>query len=423
MKTKQIVQKIKNKVVNQWVHKVPYQQNYRPIGYYPNISGENSLVGSEDATYIQIYPAYPTDINLQDPFYQLCNEALRPQPAPITPPSFIISIPNGRIQQNYLGHCTTVISGGNKLVEDISYEATNTRLGAPAAEMDIFKQKYFTTPQKYKGTVFSMLAGTACSTNYYHWLYDCIPRLHLLKQSGLFDRVDYFLVPALIQKFHKEVLNFLGLEGKKIIECEKFIHLQADNLIVSSHVCHREIVPKWACDFHRNNIIDKVAPANPTELIYIPRGDSNIRQVLNEDKLMAMLEKYGFKNVTLSKLPFEEQARQFASARIIVAAHGAGLANISFCKEGTHLIEFFSEYYVKPLYQLISKKREIAYNYLICESERDKKPQTLFEANKSHIIADVDAIEKALNRSLEQTIQKSESPSTYSPFKEREAGR
>src|SRR3712207_396893 len=98
MKSKNIIQKIKNRAVNFSIYRIPYNKHYRPTGYYASITGKNGLVESEGAEYFNIVPAYPPDLDLQDPFYLQCNEELRPQPASMIPDSFIVSIPNGRIE-------------------------------------------------------------------------------------------------------------------------------------------------------------------------------------------------------------------------------------------------------------------------------------------------------------------------------------
>lgn len=46
-----------------------------------------------------------------------------------------------------------------------------------------------------------------------------------------------------------------------------------------------------------------------------------------------------FGSVYLELLPFEEQVRYFNNARVIICAHGGGMANNFFCKEGTKIIE------------------------------------------------------------------------------------
>ena len=46
-----------------------------------------------------------------------------------------------------------------------------------------------------------------------------------------------------------------------------------------------------------------------------------------------------FKSVYLESINFEAQVRYFNNAKLIVVAHGAGMTNMFFCKEGTTIIE------------------------------------------------------------------------------------
>ena len=72
-------------------------------------------------------------------------------------------------------------------------------------------------PKKFKGTVFSLLAGGGAKYYYYHWMIDSLAKLGLLKQIGRFDKVDYFLVPNYSAKYHKETLSHFGISEDKII--------------------------------------------------------------------------------------------------------------------------------------------------------------------------------------------------------------
>jgi hypothetical protein len=45
------------------------------------------------------------------------------------------------------------------------------------------------------------------------------------------------------------------------------------------------------------------------------------------------------KSIYLEFLPFEEQVKYFNNAKLIICAHGAGMANMFFCKEGTKILE------------------------------------------------------------------------------------
>ncbi|QHT66133.1 glycosyltransferase family 61 protein [Rhodocytophaga rosea] len=398
MNTKIYLKKIYKKIFDVSTKIIPYQTYYRPNGFYWSVNDENSLLASEEATYTEAFPRSTPDIEFNDPYYKLCTTGLEPELVASIPAAFIVKIPQGRLQQNMLGVDISVISKNNKLIGEISYQYVRSNVAAPIYEHDILRQKLFLTPKRYKGTVFSMLSGDVASSNIFHWLYDALPRLYILKESGLLNTVDWFLMPVLKHKYHKESLRILGIDLNKIIECSEYIHLQADTLLITSPVRHKGITPNWVCKAHHKYFVTDLATqeADYPPLVYIRRGDSSIRQITNEGQLMAMLEKKGFKSYLLSQLPFAEQVKLFSNAKVIVAAHGAGLANLAFCKEGTALIELFAPGYIKPTYQVISKKSGIDYTYMICKAASDNTPASMVEAMNQNMVVDVEEVSKQL---------------------------
>ena len=82
------------------------------------------------------------------------------------------------------------------------------------------------------------------------------------------------------------------------------------------------------------------AKTPPTREIYVYRGpQGSNRLLLNEDELAARLAAMGIEVVKLERLPVAQQIALFASAKLVVGAHGAGLANIVFCSAGTCVLE------------------------------------------------------------------------------------
>jgi capsular polysaccharide biosynthesis protein len=81
---------------------------------------------------------------------------------------------------------------------------------------------------------------------------------------------------------------------------------------------------------------------NPApDLVYISRGGAAIRRVVTtafEDKLRTL----GFTVCRPEDMSFAEQVKLFRSARVIVASHGAALANAVFCRQGTTIVEILS---------------------------------------------------------------------------------
>jgi hypothetical protein len=69
------------------------------------------------------------------------------------------------------------------------------------------------------------------------------------------------------------------------------------------------------------------------------------------------------RNVKLEGMPFHEQIQLFASAKLIVGQHGAGLSNIVFCKPGTHVVEINDRRECRH-FKLLSKVAGVCHSFL-----------------------------------------------------------
>ena len=191
---------------------------------------------------------------------------------------------------------------------------------------------------------------TIYQSNYYHWLFDVLPRLHLLEKAGI--QPDLYFVEN-SSKFQTESLGLLGIGKEKIINANDKKFIKAKNLFVPSIPGLAGVVPEWAGNFLRENLINAVNDTDSTEgdcnRIYISREKAKHRRVVNENELISVLENYNFEVVHLEEMSFSEQIRLFNSAECVVSPHGAGLANTVFCKENAKVLELFSPNYVNPV--------------------------------------------------------------------------
>ena len=71
--------------------------------------------------------------------------------------------------------------------------------------------------KKLKGKVFSLLSGGAAKTNYFHWLFEILPKLEIVKRFESLKNFDYFLLPSTRMKHHLETFELLNISKKKII--------------------------------------------------------------------------------------------------------------------------------------------------------------------------------------------------------------
>jgi len=74
-----------------------------------------------------------------------------------------------------------------------------------------------------------LLTGGGGNNNYWHWLYDVLPRLELCKKVKKLDEIDFFLFPNLENKFQKESLEILNIPSHKLLSSKKFYDKKSMN--------------------------------------------------------------------------------------------------------------------------------------------------------------------------------------------------
>ena len=86
-----------------------------------------------------------------------------------------------------------------------------------------------------KGTVLSLLTGGGGNENYFHWMYDVLPRFALCEKTSDLNKVDFFLLPDTIKKFQQESLDILNISKEKLISSKFFRHISCSELLVTDH--------------------------------------------------------------------------------------------------------------------------------------------------------------------------------------------
>jgi hypothetical protein len=194
---------------------------------------------------------------------------------------------------------------------------------------------------------YNLLSPRPAIGHIYHWLFDHIAWATVwLSRRQSSDPVS-LLINAGATEFQRKTIQFL---------CERFslgepIALAANEAVTVERLV-TSIVEPW--DPTAINASDDTAmltqlgefirrdaaPSGRPKRFYVTRNDARLRRVVNEEALLPILARRGVERVTLTGMPISEQVALFMDAEVIVAAHGAGLAHISWCKPGTHLIEF-----------------------------------------------------------------------------------
>ena len=387
---------------------IPHNKKFRPNGVCRISSGSEAPCSPSEVKVHSIYPNLTTPLEISEDLYKACSDYWKPMRS-VTTDYVVVEVPNGRIYTDNESS-VAIVSQQNRIVENVSLSLVDGKV-VGADKNNIFDQSYFQAPTRFPGTVFSMLTGGAGLNNIGHWFMDVLPRLHLLRESGLYDEVDWFLVPSTRYSYQTETLELLGIPAEKIITSVEYHHLTADRVIASTAPRgNHTLVPRWLGQYIRNSFLPlvqhEVLPESErVPYLYISRSDSAIRNVLNEQELLEKLEAYKFKSIVSSKYSILEKIRMFSQAKVVVSATGAGLISMFFCKPGTKIIEIFHEgFVIEPFYD-IATKIDLDYNYLICKG--DKPVHNADEGQRQHLYVDTNQLVEILEKMRKSSGKKS----------------
>jgi hypothetical protein len=255
------------------------------------------------------------------------------------PPAFVAQLKNG---QSYGRHCC-VIGPARKAVRETGFHLDSTVLieRQPISRLrlqywrkrwegDVTSRPWLPPKQRVEGRV--AVLNTRFSHNFYHWMIDILPRLAPIARLGI--EADYYLIDCL-SSFQQTVLTALGIKRGQLIQPHCRLLLEADQLIVPS-------LPTPACIRELGQMLAEglgVFRRQSNRRVYISRRKTGRRTIENEDELEALLHSCGFETHYMETYPLATQAQLLADAEIVVAPHGAGLANLLFARPGTHVIE------------------------------------------------------------------------------------
>jgi capsular polysaccharide biosynthesis protein len=215
--------------------------------------------------------------------------------------------------------------------------------------------------EELDGVTMSVWGGGA-GPNHAHSLLQSVPRLDLLRRAWALE-TDRFLLarqPAVI-----EALAILGIpEDRQVFV--PFVGAPAyrcEMLRAATSPRVRNGSVGWVTDFlHELFLPDP--PAATSRRLYVCRGVPR-RRVLNEDDVLELLEPAGFEALSMEGRSVSEQAALFASADVIVATHGAALANLVFCRPGTAVIELMGTNTASMLFAELSWGRGLDYQMIM----------------------------------------------------------
>ncbi len=232
--------------------------------------------------------------------------------------------------------------------------------------------------KKIKGTIFNLLQG-ASGENYFHFLFDILPKIWLLKSKIALAEIDFFLVNKKID-WQIKIFKMIGINEKKILSAEINRHIDADKIVSVTHPWYFEgyvqeqvgNLPNWIINDLRSKFL-KNTNSQSNLKIFLDRSGSkfNHLKILNNEEVINLLKKKGYQIIRPENLSFKEQIDLFSNAKTIIGAHGAALTNIVFCREKTNIIEIIPSSHPSQKCKRLSSILNLKYFRLITEDTKN----------------------------------------------------
>ncbi|WP_213525229.1 DUF563 domain-containing protein [Paenibacillus sp. J31TS4] len=278
-------------------------------------------------------------------------------PSHTQPPGFTAVVKEGRIY----GKNGAVLTSDHRLMGDMSWDWDPVKGLVYGSAHPLLKEWIPYPLERFDGTAANL--AFVFSANYFHWMFDVLPRLYLIRRNGI--RIDRYIVNQDGLAFQQETLDHLGIEPEMRIHTHDRLHLCAKRLVTTTPPMAIGY-PGWACRFLRNAFLtDQDHSLINDQKLYVTRSRAGHRRLANEEAIRRVLTERGFQTVSLEGMPFKEQIGMFALAKCIVSCHGAGLTNLVFCRPDTKVIELFPRNFVKRYFWNISRQVGLDYHYLI----------------------------------------------------------
>ncbi|WP_205474142.1 DUF563 domain-containing protein [Nocardioides sp. SYSU D00038] len=273
------------------------------------------------------------------------------------PARYVLEVRGGSVVGE---HAAVVTPGGT-----LDFQTSNYFGIAGWREHPVFLHPRLPREQHVDGTLLN-LTTRGSTANYYHVLLDVLPRYGVFREALPDATVDAVAVPH-GTGYQRQLLAMVGLgDGTTLVQPAADLTLTADRLLVPSTPNDALSAPRWVVRWLREHLPASGVPTGRPRL-YVTRGDRpHTRRYVEEEQLWPELESRGFLRLDPGQHSVQEQVDLFSGAEVVVAPHGAALANLVFLPPKARVLELFAPTYVNHCYWTITQALDdVEHHYLV----------------------------------------------------------
>jgi len=281
----------------------------------------------------------------------------------------LYKIKNGRIFTD--NNENVAIIKNNFVLPYVSYQQINGKLENVKKNF-IVKKGTPSFVKKIKGRVFNLCQGDS-GNNYFHFIFDILPKIYLLNCLIDLKKINYFYVSD-PKEWQIDIFSILGISAEKLLSSRKYKHIYAKEIYAVDHPWYFKgyvqqnvkKIPKWIIFQNRKKFLKQSKnnfKNNFKNKIFLDRSNSSFNhcQIQNINDIKKLIYSKNFDITKPELLSFKKQIDLFKNSSVIIGAHGAAFSNIIFCKPGTKIIEIIPADHPNKKCERISKVLKLKY--------------------------------------------------------------
>lgn len=308
--------------------------------------------------------------------------------------NFLCKLNNAKIYSSWGFYFTN----DNKLIkETMPFERILSLYGELGGRFAFYRLRF---KKKTNLNVFSL--QSVWNVCFGHWIHETLPKLFILKDLGYIDKIDAIILgDGCNSKFHKDSLAIFGVDKKKIIYISDETEILCKSLYLSSFPSRNTHYPDiWVCNKYRELSKELIKNYDITKFpkkIYLSRKNVKTRKILNEDKLMEILSKLGYKMICPEDYSLQEQFCMFYNADKIISILGSGLTNLVCSKENISVLGIVPNIRQEDTYEYIVNTIGGKYFQYIESDEKNYRYQNMHnKTNDFDFYIDLDKFKNVL---------------------------
>ena len=251
--------------------------------------------------------------------------------------------------------------------------------------------------------------------NYYNRMFEGVARLYSLRHEALRGDLMTLVLDGHFTKDEQALMRVLLPEKVSIKDVGAYRTVESPMCVHLPRFCGKHkapdepeamvtspgFIPYECLDWLREGAL-RYASMRPIsafrEKVFVSRGRTPKRNIVNNDDVESHLIRKGFQVIQPDKMPLAEQIACFSQAKIVVAQHGAALANLAFSRD-IRVLEIHAPGSSHYPFRKLCEVRNFPYASLVLEEPPGgtAKSQQKFARKDRDGYLSVDLLDKALS--------------------------